>query len=88
MIDIAIRSTKPPIVRIGLEMSAHVLVDQPLQINPDNPIRSNDHIRADAYVIGDVASRIVDLSIAPVVSHPVARSLERCFDETSGEIVD
>lgn len=68
VVDIFIRPTESPHLRIRGELSFHVLVHQDLKIDTDRTIRADDQIRAHAPVIRHISHRVADDPIRPIVN--------------------
>ena len=75
MINVRFRSAKPPLGRLGVEGTPHVLMDKPLQINAEKAIGPNHFIGADTAVWRDVPVGVGDLHIGGVIDDLVGGAL-------------
>ena len=70
MVDVAVGRLESPVLRVGVEVSLHVLVDEPLQIAPLRIAhRTDHHIDADALFARNVPVRIGELLIGRHIAH-------------------
>jgi hypothetical protein len=81
MVDIWVRLSRAPDLRVLGEVALHILVHFFLKIDPDLPEGSDYDIRADAAIEWDVASWVIDLDPGRVVADGVAGLLDCCFDD-------
>jgi len=61
---------------------AHVFMYQPLQIDPESPVRTNHYIRADTPVSRDITTRIRDGEIGSIVVNRMCGSFKGSLHES------
>jgi len=86
VIDVAVWPRQLPAMRIRREVAQHVLVHQYLQVYAEMAIGADDHIGANAAIVGDVAHGIRDPMIGAVVGFVMRRSFARGLDQIVGEV--
>ena len=70
VVDVAVGRLESPVLRVGVEVSLHVLVDEPLQIAPLRIAhRPDHHIDADALLARNISVRIGELLIGRHIAH-------------------
>ena len=81
MVDVAVRRTQAPVLRIFREVRAHVLVDQPLQIHALGAKRADHHIGTHAARNGHIPTGVGDARVSRVVVDGHADLLPRRADQ-------
>src|SRR5262245_55648167 len=84
MIDIGIRPTETPQLRIGCKSSLHVFVNLPLEINTHSAHRPDDYVRANTTLDWHITTGILQHSISGVVLQSDPNLLTRGFKELCG----
>lgn len=83
VIDVWIRSAKTPIIRIGIEVIAHIDVHQFLEVNSKCAIAPNNYVSANANFGRNITARIINSPIAAIVSDSVVCPVDCCVNESS-----
>jgi len=91
MIDVGVGSVSiprsgSPVVRIGVAVRQHVLVDLFLQINPYRAIGADHLVRANAGCGRHISSRIGNADVGGIVSNGVPRAFDRRQDQRAKEL--
>ena len=81
VVNIRIRTGQAPVARVSVEISAHVFVDETLQIDANSAVAANQHICADTDVRWHITIGVRNGMVGPVVAHRVPRALQRRVDK-------
>ena len=87
VIDIAVRRTQSPFLRVVCEMRRHILMHHDLQIDADLPVCPDDHVAADARRFRHIPSGIRDPPVGTVVGNRDPCLIHGGLDQTLCQVI-
>lgn len=87
VVDIAIRSAQIPELWVGQKFVPHVEMNSLLQIDIQSSIATNNDVRTNSNIVGDITPWIGDFSVAAVITNGMSRAFQGSAREGAAEIL-